>query len=125
AAVAVTEEDDDDDDGEDDPEPGPVGLERISAEPGRVEVAITASQHRFDDGEAAAVVLARADEYPDALAGTTLAAEHDAPLLLTSSDQLLDNVADEITRVLGDAGQVFLAGGTAALDDTVEQSVDG
>ncbi|HLS00801.1 MAG TPA: cell wall-binding repeat-containing protein, partial [Beutenbergiaceae bacterium] len=102
--------------------PGPEGLERISAEPGRVEVAIAASQHRFGDGEASAVVLARADEYPDALAGTTLAAEHDAPLLLTSSDQLLDNVADEIARVLGDDGQVFLAGGTAALDETVEDA---
>src|SRR5699024_4080384 len=40
-------------------EPGATKLERIHAPPGRVEVAIAASQHRFDDGEADAVVLAR------------------------------------------------------------------
>src|SRR5699024_2295267 len=37
----------------------------------------------------------------------------------------LGNVADEIARVLGDDGGVFLTGGTAALDETVEDAVDG
>src|SRR5699024_3731646 len=95
-------------------EPEVEGVQRIAAPPGRVEVAIAASQHRFGDGEASAVVLARADEYPDALAGTALAAEYDAPLLITSSDELVDAVGDELTRVLGDDATVYLTGGIEA-----------
>ena len=104
---------------------------------GRVETAIAMSLERFadagaveaaeeDDDElvaADAVVLARADAYPDALAGTALAADANAPLLITSSDELVDIVGDEIDRVLGGDGTVHFVGGTVALDASVEETV--
>lgn len=103
---------------------GPAGLVRISAPPGRIETAIAASRHRFDDSGADAVVLARADEYPDALAGSPLAASRGAPLLITSSNTLVPAVAQEIDRVLGGDGVVYLVGGGAALEGVVQQEVE-
>lgn len=107
-----------------------ANLQRIAGT-GRIETAIATSQDRFatagDDADdrvtADAIVLARADEFPDALAATPLAARANAPVLLTTSDGLVDAVADEITRVLGTAGVVHLVGGTVALDQTVEAAV--
>src|SRR5690625_582221 len=99
------------------------GLERLSGE-NRVETALAISQDRWTDecvGEFDSVVLARADVYADALAGTPLAAEVEAPILITASNELYDNVAAEIDRLLPDGdGTVYLLGGTEALDETVE-----
>src|SRR5699024_1991662 len=104
------------------PDPEPEDVVRLSGE-GRIETALAISQEQFDDHQADAVVLARADQYPDALAGTALAAAGNAPLLITSSDDLVEAVGTEITRVLGGEGVVHLVGGTAALQPTVEQQV--
>lgn len=80
----------------------------------RVATALAISAER---DTAAAVVLARADAYPDALAGAPLAASLEAPLLLTARDELDARVADEIGR-LG-AARVVLLGGEAALSSDV------
>jgi putative cell wall-binding protein len=65
------------------------------------------------------VVLARADDYPDALVGAPLAAAKNAPLLLTQGAQLPKATSDEITRVLPAGGTVYVLGGTAAVPDSV------
>jgi lactocepin len=62
-------------------------------------------------------VLARADDYADALAGAPLAARDGAPILLTGSDRLAADVEEELVR-LG-ARTVILLGGTAALSPAV------
>ena len=67
------------------------------------------------------VLLARSDDYADALAGAPLAAQLDACILLTQSNQLDTRVADEIDR-LG-ATSARLLGGTVALDGSVEQAL--
>jgi hypothetical protein len=82
----------------------------------RIETAIRVSQEVFDSADT--VVLARADLYPDALAGATLAHAEGGPILLTQPDRLVAMTADEIVR-LG-ASRVVLLGGTAALSEQVE-----
>ncbi len=104
------------------PTPGPAGVDRFAGA-GRIETAVEISQAAFGDDEADAVVLARADLFPDALAGTPLAVREGAPLLLTPPDELSPAVAAEIQRVLADGATVYLLGEVAALDASVEQAV--
>lgn len=89
----------------------------------RIETAVAASQDTYEAGEAGAVVLARDDTFPDALAGAPLAVANRAPLLLTSSGALDDRTAAELARVLPGGGTVHLLGGTVALSPAVEAAV--
>ncbi len=82
----------------------------------RVETAVAASRAGWPDG-ADTVVVARADDPVDALGGVALAGRYRAPLLLTGSDGLAAQTADEVAR-LG-AGRAFVLGGVAALSPTV------
>ena len=85
----------------------------------RIETALAISGEVFDAADT--VVLARADSYPDALAGGPLAAALDAPILLTGRDGLDARVAAEVSR-LG-AQTAYLLGGTGALGEAVAQQV--
>lgn len=76
-----------------------------------------------EPGTARAAVLARADDFADALAGAPLAASTDGPLLLSTSDHLPRAVADELQRALPQGATVHLLGGPSALSDAVEQEV--
>lgn len=67
------------------------------------------------------VVLARADDYADALTGGPLAAALGAPLLLTGRDSLHEEVADEIVRLR--ARRVTLLGGPAAISEAVADGI--
>ena len=93
----------------------------------RVETAVNASRDhwpaasaRTNDlgGPAGGVVLARADAYPDALAGGPLAASVDGPILLTGG-QALDRVVEEEIVRLG-VDRVVVLGGEAAIGQAVE-----
>jgi len=89
----------------------------------RIETAVEVSRARFGDGEAGAVVLARADAFPDALAGTPLAVALDAPLLLTAPAALDQLSEAELVRVLPPGGTVYLLGAPVALSAEVESRV--
>jgi len=89
----------------------------------RLATAVAISRDAFPDLTAGAVVLARADTFPDALAGTPLAVQLDGPLLLTASDRLSDQTADELQRVLAPDSQVILLGGPDALSPAVADGV--
>jgi putative cell wall-binding protein len=90
----------------------------------RFGTAIAASQAEFPtDGSAGAVVLARADDYPDALVGTALAAAKHAPLLFASGGTLTMPTQVELKRVLPAGGTVYLLGGTAAIPASVATAV--
>lgn len=65
-----------------------------------------------------AVVIARADDHPDALAGGPLASALGAPVLLTGRAGLHPAVRAEATRLGAD--RAYLLGGTAALSPQVE-----
>lgn len=92
----------------------------------RFETAIAVSTRAWEPGGADAVMLARADDFADALAGTPLAVARRAPMLITNTGDLDDRIADEIRRVLGSDRTriVYLLGGTAALSPTVEAQVE-
>jgi putative cell wall-binding protein len=83
----------------------------------RIATSIQASF--FYDQTAGAVVLARDDNYPDALAGAPLAADKNAPLLLTGTASLDPRVLAEIQRALPPGGTVYLLGGLSALSQAV------
>lgn len=73
------------------------------------------------------VIVASADNSPDALAATALAgtlkASGGSPILLTDSKSLSSEVSSEIKR-LG-ASEVFIVGGTSAVSSAVESSIKG
>jgi hypothetical protein len=90
----------------------------------RLATAVAASVSAFPVPQAAsAVVLARADEFADALAGGPLAAANHGPLLLTSPTSLDAATATEISRVLKPGGSVYLVGGTAALGPSIASAI--
>jgi cell wall-associated protease len=85
----------------------------------RIATAIALSQRAH--AAADTVVLARSDNYADALGAAPLAGRFSAPVLLTGSGSLDPTVATEIRR-LG-ATSVWLAGGNSALSPAVEAGV--
>ncbi|SHF76463.1 S8 family serine peptidase [Ornithinibacillus halophilus] len=93
-------------------------VERVNGET-RYNTSIEISQTGWDSADK--VILARGDEYADALSGVPLAAQLDAPILLTRSNELLDSTMAEIER-LG-ATEVIILGGTNAVSETVEATL--
>lgn len=85
----------------------------------RVATAVAVSHDTFTS--AGTVVLARADEFADALSGGPLAAAVDGPLLLTDRGNLDTRVLDEIRRLGAD--RAYLLGGTTALSPKVERAL--
>lgn len=96
-----------------------------------IGAAIAESQYGFADAgvttgpalPATAVVLARSDEYYDAIAGAAFARDIRAPLLVTPPSELDPAVLTEIQRVLGSSGKVYLLGGTSSLSTAVQDSL--
>ncbi len=70
------------------------------------------------------VVLARGDDFPDALAGAPLAYARDCPLLLTRSDELPEETIGELERLLTEGDTVIILGETAAVSEEVEEQLD-
>jgi DNA-binding beta-propeller fold protein YncE len=104
--------------------PVPEGtVTRFSGE-GRVATAVAVSAGTFAAGEATGAVLARAGDYPDALAGTPLAVEVGGPVLLTDTEALPPLVAGELQRVLPAGSTVHVLGGEGAVSPAVVASVE-
>jgi putative cell wall-binding protein/CubicO group peptidase (beta-lactamase class C family) len=89
---------------------GPGRLLERHAGAGRVETAVAVSGRAREAAET--VVIARADDPSDALAGAPLAAALEAPLLLSDRDGLSAATAAEIRR-LGATAAVLLGGESA------------
>ena len=101
----------------------PFTLERISGAD-RYETAIAVSRATWATGTVDTVVLATGEDYPDALCAAPLAAVVGGPVLLTTRNEVLPAVAEEIRR-LG-ATRAYIVGGAAALsDDVIYQLRDG
>ncbi len=91
---------------------------RISG-PNRYATAVSISQAGWDKSNI--VVIARGDNFPDALAGTPLAYKLNAPILLSRKSDLTEETRNELVR-LG-AKNVIILGGTGAISNTVANSV--
>jgi putative cell wall-binding protein len=85
----------------------------------RLATAVAVAQDSFPNGNAGAVVLARADDYPDALVGGPLAASKNAPLLLTQGSTLPNATAAELARVLPSGRTFYVLGGTSAVPASI------
>jgi putative cell wall-binding protein len=79
--------------------------------------AVAWSQSSFAPGTAPDVIIARDDDFADALGSGAVQGLLDAPLLLTNSTVLSPETAAEIAR-LG-AGNAFVLGGEEAVSETV------
>ena len=93
-------------------------VDRVSG-PSRYDTAVELSKAGWETSDV--VVIARGDDYADALAGVPLAKKHDAPLLLTGTKSLPAVTKAEIAR-LG-AKTVFVLGGTGAVSKEVEAAL--
>jgi putative cell wall-binding protein len=89
----------------------------------RIGTAVAVSQLNFPSGGAGAVVLARSDDFPDALVAAPLAATTRAPLLFVQGASLPSVTRAEITRVLGSHGTVYLIGSTTAIPASIETTL--
>lgn len=85
----------------------------------RIATAAAVALDSFPNGGAGAVVLARADDFPDALVGAPLAAAKNAPLLLTEGTSLPKATADALSKVLAKGSTVYVLGGSKAVPETV------
>lgn len=90
---------------------------RLSGE-NRYETAIAVSKQGWESADT--VVIARGDQYADALTAAPLADQNEAPILLTRSGALASGVAEEIAR-LGATNAIVLGGTKAVSADVVAE----
>lgn len=86
----------------------------------RIETAIKVSEQGWINGTTN-VILTRDDDFPDALAGATLANILNAPILLTNRSTLTPATEAEMKR-LG-ASNVIILGGTGAVSSNIENDL--
>ncbi|MDD7732356.1 MAG: cell wall-binding repeat-containing protein, partial [Firmicutes bacterium] len=91
-------------------------ISRVSGED-RIATSVEISKKYFEKGKVDAVVVARYDEFPDALAASSLAKAYNGPILLTKSNQLDEEVFKEIKRLAPE--RVFVVGGDKAVSNGV------
>ncbi|UOQ45591.1 cell wall-binding repeat-containing protein [Halobacillus salinarum] len=88
----------------------------------RIETAVEVAKEGWENG-ADTVVLARADKFPDALAGAPLAYQLDAPILLTETDRLPEETKQVIEQ-LGAEKAVLLGGKNGAITEHVRNTLE-
>ncbi|ADY57266.1 Subtilisin [Syntrophobotulus glycolicus DSM 8271] len=86
----------------------------------RVQTAVEIAEEAYPTG-CDTVIVARADDYPDALAGAPLAYQYHAPILLTDPDTLPREVEEAVKRLA--PGKIIVLGGTGAVSGSVENSL--
>jgi hypothetical protein len=89
----------------------------------RFSTAAQAAALAYPGGGVEAVVLARSDDYPDALAGGVLAAAKGGPLLFVDGSTLGSTTQTAIHSQLADDGTVYILGGTSAVPASVANQV--
>ncbi|NUP45713.1 MAG: hypothetical protein HOW97_00140 [Catenulispora sp.] len=112
------------------PAPQPTAVSRIAGQD-RYTTGVAVSQRQWANiggdntqrAQADAVVLARGDNFPDALAGVPLAKRDRGPLLLTESASLNGATKNEILRILPKGKTVYILGGNVAVSPTVESQL--
>jgi uncharacterized protein YkwD len=105
------------------PRTEPAGLQygRVSGE-GRVETAVETSRLAFPRG-APAAVIARADDFADALSGAALAGTVGGPILLTDRDAVPAATLAEVRRL--EVRTVYVLGGTGAVAEAAVRRLPG
>jgi len=86
----------------------------------RFRTALAISQASFP-ATSASVVIASGENWPDGLAGGTLASVSNGPLLLTRASRLSLEVRDEILRLRPQ--RIYILGGSGAISPAVESAI--
>lgn len=81
----------------------------------RIETSVLLSKQKFTNAET--VIIASANNFPDALSASALANKYKAPILLANYDKVSKSVLDEIKR-LG-AKRVIVVGGESSISENV------
>lgn len=98
------------------------GVTRLAGQSG-VDTALAIAKAEFS-GKVRNVILATADNYPDALAGSTLAYKLNSSILLIGSTDIdQEKVLDYMKENLDPAGTVYILGGTGAVSSVMESKV--
>lgn len=98
--------------------PQPTEENRISGN-NRISTAIEVSKKYYE--KANTVIIARSDEYPDSLTASPLAKKLNAPILLTSKNELEEPVKAELRRL--NATNIIIVGGVNSISTKVEKSL--
>ena len=110
-----------------DPEPVPAPeVERVSSGAGTTEPvaqAVAVSRAAFDRGGAQHAVLARADDFADALAGSALGMGEGPLLFAPREGGLPEATRAELARALPQGATVYLLGGAGALAPALEDEL--
>ncbi|MGH4118364.1 cell wall-binding repeat-containing protein [Clostridium sp.] len=86
----------------------------------RIETSLSIAKQQYTDKAPDAVVLATANDFADALAGSGLAYKYNAPLLLVNKTiSNSKNVLDYITSNLGKNKNIYILGGTGAVSKDI------
>ncbi|TKD70722.1 cell wall-binding repeat-containing protein [Pseudalkalibacillus hwajinpoensis] len=88
----------------------------------RYDTAVEIAKETFRKNEAPHVVLATGTDFPDALAGAPLAYAKDAPILLTKTNEIPDDVLDAFNYF--GVEEVTIIGGTSAVSERVETTLE-
>ncbi|MGC7872234.1 alpha/beta fold hydrolase [Desulfosporosinus sp. SYSU MS00001] len=94
-------------------------IERIAGND-RYQTAIAISKQMYPQGSGT-VILARGNDFPDALAGVPLAHKLNAPLLLTDGTSLNKDTEAEIIRL--NPQKIYILGGPVVIPETVESEL--
>ena len=87
----------------------------------RYETAVEIAKADFEKGEVSEVVLATGLDFPDALAGAPLAYQLEAPILLTKTNTLPDEVKEALSYF--EVDHVTILGGESAITENVENEL--
>ncbi|AJD92200.1 hypothetical protein JMA_28830 [Jeotgalibacillus malaysiensis] len=88
----------------------------------RYKTAVEVSKDGWEEGSSEVAVIASGTTYPDALSAVPLAHQYGAPVLLTKSTGLSQDVINELER-LG-VTNVFVVGGEVAISNEVIEDLD-
>lgn len=86
----------------------------------RYETSVEVSKKGWQNGSDY-VLMANGEEYADALCAAPLAKKYDAPILLTSSKELTEDVKNELKRLK--AKHIIVIGGNGAISENVENGL--
>lgn len=99
-----------------------AGTERLFGQD-RVDTSLTIAKAAFNN-PLSSVILATADNYPDALTGSVLAAKLNAPILLVESTVDAQNkILTYLKDNLDPAGTVYILGGTGVVSSDVAAEI--
>lgn len=105
------------------PKPIDPGIfERLSTGGSKAAAAVAISRYTFKDKQAEIAVIAREDNFADAMSGGPLAGKR-GPLLLTNTRKLSSETLTELKRVLAKNPTIYVLGGTAAVSEDVAKQL--